>query len=122
MTVDEPIERGLPRAYLRAVLLVLVAPGPTHGYELLEQVREAGIRVADPGGLYRTLRAMDQHGLFESWWEASSSGPPRRTYALTAAGREALETEMESIRGTVELLGELVDRAEHVLGPQRPSR
>jgi len=118
MTVDEPIERGLPRAYLRAVLLVLVAPGPTHGYELLEQVREAGIRVADPGGLYRTLRAMDQHGLFESWWEASSSGPPRRTYALTAAGREALEAEIEAIRTTVDLLSDLVDRAERAVGPR----
>lgn len=122
MSEPQAMERGLPRGYLRAVLLVLVAPGPTHGYELLEQVREVGIRVADPGGLYRTLRAMDQHGLFESWWEDSSSGPPRRTYALTAAGRETLEAEIEAIRATVDLLTDLVDSAERVVGLSRRPR
>ncbi len=65
---------------------------------------------------------MEQHGLFESWWEDSSSGPPRRTYILTATGRHALETEIESIRATVDLLGRLVDRAEGVLGPLRRPR
>jgi len=119
---DEPGERGLPRAYLRAVLLFLVAPGPIHGYELLEQVREAGIRVADAGGLYRTLRAMEMHGLLESWWEDSSTGPPRRTYVLTAAGRAALEVEAVAMRRTVDLLDRLVERAEHLLGPLRRLR
>ncbi len=120
--MNEAIERDLPRAYLRVVLLVLLADGPTHGYELLEQVRRAGIRLADPGGLYRTLRAMEQRRYLESWWEDSSNGPPRRTYVLTSNGRAALAAEVQTTRATVELLTEVVDRAERVLGAEVRSR
>lgn len=115
-----PLGRDLPRAYLRVVLLVLLADGPTHGYELLEQVRAAGIRLADPGALYRTLRAMEQRRDLESWWEPSSSGPLRRTYLLTSRGREALVAEMQATRATVDLLGEVLDRAERTLGVGTP--
>jgi len=122
MTIDEPTERGLPRAYLRVVLLTLVAAGPAHGYELLEQVRQAGIRLADPGALYRTLRAMDQQQLLESWWENSSAGPPRRTYVMTPRGRAVLDEEVHAIRATVDLLAEVVGRAERVLDQQTQTR
>lgn len=113
---DRFTERGLPRSYLRAALLVLVAPGPSHGYELLEQLPDLGLRAIDTGGLYRMLRTMEQQGSLESWWEDSSSGPPRRTYSLTSEGRAALAVEMVEIESTVGLLGELVDTAARVLG------
>ncbi|MDQ3738640.1 MAG: helix-turn-helix transcriptional regulator [Actinomycetota bacterium] len=122
MTGEEPAERGLPRAYLRVVLLMLVAGGPTHGYELLEQVRKTGIRLTDPGALYRTLRAMDRQELLESWWEDSSTGPPRRTYVVTASGRAVLDAEIQVIRATVDLLAEVVECAERVLDPKARPR
>jgi poly-beta-hydroxybutyrate-responsive repressor len=79
---------GLPRQTLRFSLLVLLAEGHAHGYELLDQVDELGHRHVDPGGCYRSLRAMEQEGLVFSWWEPSQSGPARRTYALTDEGRD----------------------------------
>ncbi|MBA3606019.1 MAG: helix-turn-helix transcriptional regulator [Actinomycetota bacterium] len=115
MIAAGPVERGLPRAYLRAVLLVLVAAGPTHGYDLLEQVRQAGIRLADPGGLYRTLRAMEREQVLASWWENSSSGPPRRTYTLTSTGRAALAVQVGEMGEMIDLLSELVARADGVV-------
>jgi len=81
---------GLPRNYLRPCLLLLLAEGTSHGYELLEQVASLGLKRADPGGLYRCLRAMDEDGLVRSVWEPSTSGPARRTYSLTDEGREWL--------------------------------
>lgn len=117
MIEDRFTERGLPRSYLRAALLMLVAPGPSHGYELLEQLPELGFIAIDTGGLYRMLRAMEQQGSLESWWEVSTSGPPRRTYALTPEGRAALAVEVAEIESTVGLLGDLVDTAARVLGP-----
>ena len=81
---------GLPRNYLRPCLLLLLAEGTAHGYELLEQVVELGMERVDPGGLYRCLRAMDEEGLVRSAWEPSTSGPARRTYTLTEEGREWL--------------------------------
>lgn len=81
---------GLPRNYLRPSLLLLLAEGTSHGYELLDQVAELGLDRVDPGGLYRCLRAMDEEGLVHSTWEPSASGPARRTYELTAEGADWL--------------------------------
>lgn len=81
---------GRPRNYLRPCLLLLLAEGTSHGYELLDQVGALGLERVDPGGLYRCLRAMDEEGLIRSAWEPSTSGPARRTYELTDDGREWL--------------------------------
>lgn len=87
---EERERRGsLPRAYQRACLLILLSEGSAHGYELLEQVRRAGLAGAEAGGLYRCLRSMEEDRLVQSWWEPSQSGPPRRTYMLSATGLEA---------------------------------
>ncbi len=100
----------LPRHYLKPCLLLLLAEGPSHGYELLEQVRRLGIQGAEPGGLYRYLRSMEKDELVSSWWEPSQAGPARRTYILTDAGREALRASVDSLRDVRRLLVDLVDR------------
>jgi len=81
---------GLPRNFLRPCLLLLVAEGTSHGYDLLDGVRALGLGRVDPGGLYRCLRAMDEEGLVRSSWEPSSRGPARRTYQLTDEGQDWL--------------------------------
>lgn len=81
---------GLPRNYLRPCLLLLVAEGTSHGYDLLDGVRALGLGKVDPGGLYRCLRAMDEDGLLRSSWEPSNRGPARRRYTLTEEGRDWL--------------------------------
>ena len=101
---------ALPRHYLKPCLLLLLAEGPSHGYELLEQVRRLGIQGAEPGGLYRYLRSMEKEELVSSWWEPSQAGPARRTYILTDAGREALRASVDSLRDVRQLLVDLVDR------------
>ena len=94
---DEP-QGGLPRNYLRACLLLLIGEAPAHGYDLLEQIDELGVPNTDPGGLYRTLRAMEQDGLVASRWEHSSTGPARRTYALTEEGVDWLHAWAGALR------------------------
>lgn len=89
---------GLPRNYLRPCLLLLLAEGTSHGYELLEQLAALGMTRPDPGGLYRCLRAMDEEGLVTSSWEPSATGPARRTYALTEEGRDWLHALAGSLR------------------------
>lgn len=106
----------LPRAYLRAALLLLVAEGPTHGYELLDAVRSFGVK-SDAGGLYRMLRTLEQSGLLRSWWEDSSSGPPRRTYELSEDGRRASQSEQDNLRAQAQLLSDLVQHAEMTGAP-----
>ncbi len=106
----EPNGGALPRHYLKPCLLLLLAEGPSHGYDLLEQVRKLGIGGAEPGGLYRYLRSMEKEELVSSWWEPSQAGPARRTYILTDRGKRALENSVASLREVREILVSLLDR------------
>ncbi|MDP9453410.1 MAG: PadR family transcriptional regulator [Actinomycetota bacterium] len=110
---------GLSRSYVRPCLLLLLAEGPSHGYELLEQVRSAGVRNADAGGLYRSLRSMEQSGLVSSWWEPSQAGPARRSYLLTEEGRAALDGALDALREVHRMLGDVLDRYD-LLPPASP--
>ena len=107
---------GLPRNYLRPCLLLLLAEGTSHGYELLDQVAELGLERVDPGGLYRCLRAMDEEGLVRSTWEPSASGPARRTYDLTEEGREWLHVAAGAMGEVARSLAAYRRRYEHVAG------
>ena len=111
----EEVLVGLPPNYLRPCLLLLLAEGTSHGYELLDQVARMGLDRVDPGGLYRCLRAMDEEGLVRSQWEPSASGPARRTYALTEEGREWLHAVAGSLAELHRILGAYRRRYERVV-------
>ncbi len=118
----EEVPVGLPRNYLRPCLLLLLAEGTSHGYELLEQVAALGLDRVDPGGLYRSLRAMDEEGLVRSAWQPSASGPARRTYSLTDEGREWLHAVAGSLAEISRHLKTYRSRYEGVLERSRPPR
>jgi PadR family transcriptional regulator, regulatory protein PadR len=109
------ISASLPRNFLRPCLLMLLTEQTAHGYDLMEQLPDLGVPHADPGGLYRTLRAMEQEGLVTSWWEPSDSGPARRTYAVTAEGEDWLHAWAGSLREVGRILEQFVTRYE--IGP-----
>lgn len=111
MSAPAEDRRGsLPRAYQRACLLLVLVEGPAHGYELLEEVRRAGLAGAEAGGLYRCLRSMEEDGLVTSWWKPSQVGPPRRTYQLTPAGDEAASEWAIGLREVRDEIDGLLDR------------
>jgi poly-beta-hydroxybutyrate-responsive repressor len=114
LTNDEA-QGGLPRNYLRASLLLLIAETPAHGYDLLEQIGNLGLRNVDPGGLYRALRVMEKDGLVESWWEHSSAGPARRSYRLTEEGVEWLHAWAGALREGRRYLTTYLDRYDHIV-------
>ena len=95
---------GLPRNYLRPCLLLLLAEGTSHGYELLDQISAFGLDRVDPGGLYRCLRAMDEEGLVRSTWAPSTAGPARRTYSLTREGADWLHSIADALHTTSQAL------------------
>lgn len=82
-----PRVRGLVLPWL----LLALACGRAHGYQLLERLVKAGLPV-DPGILYRTLRALEEEGAVVSAWDTEGTGPARRVYRLTDHGWELLAT------------------------------
>ncbi len=90
--MDDIVE-GLrhPSALIGPCILLLLAESPSHGYALVDRLKEFGFTEGSTGSLYRELRRLEDGGLAHSYWEASQTrGPARRVYELTAAGRRAL--------------------------------
>ncbi|MPZ66929.1 MAG: PadR family transcriptional regulator [Pseudonocardiaceae bacterium] len=119
LPTEEDVAGGLPRSFLRPSLLLLLGEGPSHGYELLEHARRLGLRGAEPGGLYRSLRAMEREGLVHSRWERSQSGPARRTYLLTRAGLTALDASAATLSEAQRLISSLLERHKAFGGHRR---
>jgi PadR family transcriptional regulator PadR len=94
-----PSPPALPREFVRAALLLLLREGPAHGYELIERVFTLGVDIADPCGLYRVLRRLEEDGLVRSAWEPSTSGPRRRIYRITRDGIRELHRRARAIAG-----------------------
>ncbi len=79
-------------------LLLALSEGPTHGYELADQLTEiAGLEV-DYGNLYRLLRGLEEDGIVTSEWEDDSNARSKRTYELTSTGSGLLESWTGSLR------------------------
>src|SRR5688572_21574431 len=59
-----PPRQGPGGRFVEPFLLLLLAEGPTHGYDLLERLTARGFVAGevDPGYLYRTLRGMEAAG------------------------------------------------------------
>lgn len=79
---------AVPRDHFKASVLLVLREAPAHGYDLPALLDPLGLGHADRGFVYRALRAMEAEGLVESGWDPSPTGPARRTYRVTAAGRE----------------------------------
>jgi PadR family transcriptional regulator PadR len=104
------------------VLLALVGGGSTHGYELLERLPPLlGADRVDVGNVYRTLRALEDEGLVTSEWRADLPGPAKRTYTLTADGRELLAAWLDSLAELRDGLQRFLDDASRRGGDDVPT-
>ncbi len=95
---------AVPRTTLQ--ILLALAGGPLHGYGIKLDVEErtAGAVRLGSGTLYEAIQRL----LANSWIvevdapDGTSGGPPRRFYALTDEGREALVAEVQSMQDIIE--------------------
>ena len=77
-------------------ILLTLAAEERHGLGIADEIEEitAGAVRLGPGTLYRSLKEMAKDGLIrESRARNADADPRRRYYALTEAGRHALETD-----------------------------
>jgi DNA-binding PadR family transcriptional regulator len=77
--------------WLEPFLLVLIGEQEAYGSALIARLDELCLAPngVDVGMAYRTLRELEAEGLLTSQWFADD-GAPRRTYRLTATGRQTL--------------------------------
>ena len=79
------------RGTLQYCVLSLLADEERYGFDLVRGLAQMDGMVTSEGTIYPLLGRLRRDGLVESTWQESPSGPPRRYYRLTDAGRAALE-------------------------------
>jgi DNA-binding PadR family transcriptional regulator len=84
------------------LLLGVLRRGPAHGYAIIAALRDRSEGEFDlaEGTLYPALHRLERAGLVESAVE-SVQGRRRRTYALTARGRERFNSQRQAWRSHV---------------------
>jgi DNA-binding PadR family transcriptional regulator len=80
---------------IRLALLSMLESGPKHGYELMKELetKSGGIYKASAGAIYPALQQLEDEGLVTSDHAAG-----KRTYSLTAAGKQELQNEADPIK------------------------
>ncbi len=79
------------KGILELCVLALVNKQDQYGYELVEVISHH-IEISE-GTIYPILRRLTQEGYFETYLKESSSGPPRKYYKITKAGRDSFKTQ-----------------------------
>ena len=82
------------------------AQNPMYGYQIakLIEVQTKDVDIMKQGALYPVLRSLEATGLLQSEVEPSVSGPPRRYYKITEAGRKTLGKWVEIWNQTKQLV------------------
>lgn len=106
----------LPLTPLSFQILLALADRPRHGYAILKEIERASGEAlrSSTGTLYLALARLEQEGLLAEQAGTPSDDARRRTYRLTALGREVARAETARL---ATLLG--VARVKRLLGRQQ---
>jgi PadR family transcriptional regulator PadR len=82
------------------------AQNPMYGYQIAKMIelQTKDVDIMKQGALYPVLRSLEATGLLQSEVEPSVSGPPRRYYKITEAGRKTLGKWVEIWNQTKQLV------------------
>jgi DNA-binding PadR family transcriptional regulator len=101
---------------VRPALLALLAEGPKHGYQLIQELAERtdGRWRASPGSVYPTLQQLEDEGLVRA-----EEMDGKRVFHLTDAGRELVDARTgpppwEQLDDADDAAGTLMDGVKHV--------
>ncbi len=78
------------KGFLEFPVLLIIGAKATYAPDILKELKKANLLVVE-GTLYPLLSRLKRAGLVEYSWQESKSGPPRKIYAITNAGQDALQ-------------------------------
>ncbi|WP_179394224.1 PadR family transcriptional regulator [Lacticaseibacillus absianus] len=86
------ISSQLLKGVLEHAILMMIAQGETYGYALMQQLATDGFGPIPEGTVYPLLLKLQRNGLITAARHASTTGPDRKYYQITAAGRAQVAT------------------------------
>lgn len=99
----------LCRGVLEYCILALLDRQERYGYDLVTDLADVGL-VASEGSVYPVLSRLRRGQLVETTWQESPSGPPRRYYRLTPAGRDALSAFRPAWNGFIHSVNAVLEK------------
>ena len=89
--MPDEIQIQLKKGVLELCVLALLSRGDSYAYEIASRLSD-GIGMGE-GTIYPLMRRMQSDGLVKTYHVESASGPSRKYYKLTAAGRTAFDAQ-----------------------------
>lgn len=105
--MPETLDIQLKKGVLGLAVLALLAQSDSYAYEIASRLSDA-IGMGE-GTIYPLMRRMQTDGLVETYLVESPSGPSRKYYRLTEAGRTALQTQREEWAAFASAVNGVVD-------------
>lgn len=102
----ENTKAQMRKGVLEYCILSILEGEDKYASEILETLKEARMLVVE-GTIYPLLTRLKNAGLLNYRWEESTSGPPRKYYALTETGKiflAELNTTWDELRNAVNLV------------------
>ena len=78
------------KGMLEYCILLLLRHSPLYANDIIVRLKQAEMIVVE-GTLYPLLNRLKKDGWLRYEWQESTQGPPRKYYALTEEGEEALQ-------------------------------
>jgi len=82
----ENTKAQMRKGVLEYCILSILRDGEAYTSDILETLKDAKMLVVE-GTIYPLLTRLKNAGLLAYRWEESTSGPPRKYYALTETGK-----------------------------------
>lgn len=89
MTNVDNTKSQMRKGMLEYCILLLLRHSPSYANDIIGKLKQAKMIVVE-GTLYPLLNRLKKDGLLKYEWQESTQGPPRKYYALTEDGKEAL--------------------------------
>ena len=91
----------LPLTHLTFYLLLVLVDSPSHGYGLVQRIRERSDGLVDPGtgSFYSIIHGAVGSGLIQEDPTGSDRSSRRRQFAITKLGRDVLAAELRRLQG-----------------------
>jgi PadR family transcriptional regulator PadR len=105
MNVDNA-KSQMRKGMLEYCIMLLLSEKAYYTSDIISRLKEANLLVVE-GTLYPLLTRLKNDGLLRYEWQESKQGPPRKYYALTDEGQDALtqlDASWEELARTVAIL------------------
>jgi len=105
----------LLKGVLDLAVLAVVAGEDGYGYEVVRQLRAAGLSDVGDASVYGTLRRLYAAGALTSYVVPSDEGPHRKYYGINSQGRAMLEKQSGDWSAFADTMNGLLAEAGHTV-------